>query len=218
MARIARPAYPSFSQPYGQSYGRLPSPQGAGLQPAQDRADAQAWAQRLLARGDWVVLDAETTGLDGAAEMVQLAVLAADGRPLLDTLLRPQAPISPGAAAIHGLTAARVARAPAYPEIHAGLARLIAGRTVIAYNAAFDRRIVEQTAARYGLPAPAARWECAMMQYARYVGERNLHRGGYKWQKLPALPGARMHSAAGDCQATLAVLLEMAGLAGLTVN
>ena len=181
----------------------------------RDRLEAEAWARSLLRSGDeWVVLDTETTGLDPSAEAVQIAVLSLAGEVLLDTLVRPSGPIPWGASRVHGITDAHVASAPTYAELHSEVTRLLERRSVVAYNASFDERILRQTAARHGLRAPRARWECAMRQYARWRNEWDERKQDYRWHKLPALalPGAEAHTASGDCRATLHVLRRMAGL------
>jgi DNA polymerase-3 subunit epsilon len=190
---------------------RKAHPWPAAHDAARDRAAAQAWACRLLERGDWVIVDTETTGLDGAAEVVQLGVLAPDGAVLLDTLVRPQGVILPGAAAVHGLTERDLAAAPMYPQVHGDFCAAVARKAIIAYNASFDRRILAQTAARHRLDLPRSRWDCAMLQYARYVGAWDFRRGDYRWQRLPALPGGRAHRSITDCRATLEVIRLMAG-------
>ena len=43
---------------------------------------------------------------------------------------------------------------------------------MLAYNADFDRRLLEQTAERYGLDMPVAEWRCVMRGYAE--GRRSL--------------------------------------------
>ena len=181
----------------------------------RDRLAAEGWARGLFRSGDeWVVVDTETTGLDPSAEAVQIAVLTLTGEVLLDTLVRPSQPIPWGASRVHGITDAHVVAAPTYAELHRELARLLERRSVVAYNAAFDERILRQTAARYGLPAPRSRWECAMRQYARWRNEWDERKQDYRWHKLPLLaaPGVRAHTASGDCRATLHVLRRMAGL------
>src|SRR5688500_1472663 len=154
----------------------------------RDRLEAEAWASALFRAGDeWVVVDTETTGLDPSAEAVQIAVLSLAGELLLDTLVRPSGPIPWGASRVHGITDGQVAGAPTYAELHGDLARLLERRSVVAYNAAFDERILRQTAARHGLRAPRARWECAMRQYARWRNEWDERKGDYRWHKLPLL-------------------------------
>ncbi len=188
--------------------------QGKDAQREADRAAAVEWARTVIETGRYVLLDTETTGLDGEAEVVQVAVLALDGEVLLETLVRPTRPIPWVTTTIHGISDADVADAPTYPAVHARLAGVLRGRTVVSYNAAYDRRLLRQTAARHGLRPPRVRWECAMLQYARYVGEWDYRKNDYRWPRLPALglAGSRAHTAAGDCRATLSVLRRMAGL------
>jgi DNA polymerase-3 subunit epsilon len=158
---------------------------------------------------DWVILDTETTGISPQDEVVQIAVIAPDGEALLDTLVRPTRPIPSQATLIHGITDADVADAPSFPAVYARLKEVIAGKTVIIYNAPFDVRLIRQTLATHKLPAPGIedeQVECAMLQYSAWIGEL-WPDGGYKWQKLRGGD----HTALGDCRATLAVIQRMAG-------
>ncbi len=115
------------------------------------------WARDLFRRDDWVLLATETTGLDGDAEIIDLALLDRDGAVLLDTLLRPQRPIPPVVSRVHGLYDHHVRAAPTFPAIWLRLRALLDGRTLIAYNVAFDARLLRQTAARHGIPSPSPR-------------------------------------------------------------
>jgi len=177
-----------------------------------DREQARRWAQDLLTRADWAVLDTETTGLGSTAEVVQIAIVGADGTTVLDTLVRPIGLIPPDAVAVHGITNAMVDGAPSYPDVHPTLQAVLSGRLVVCYNAAFDRRILRQSALRNQTPELAARWECAMEQYSRYVGQWSPRYGHYTWQPLPRRPEYRSerHQAIVDCLATLDVIRKMA--------
>lgn len=182
------------------------------------RAEAIAWAVALAGDPRVVFLDTETTGLGGGAEVVDLAVVGRDGGILLETLVRPVAPIPPDASAIHGIGDADVAGAPGWPEVHEGLCRLLAGRPVVVYNAAFDRRMVGQCGERHGLALPDLRWECAMLAYARFRGEPGGRGGRFRWHKLEHAvrafgAAAGGHRAAADALACRAVVFGMAGAA-----
>ena len=161
-----------------------------------------AWARSLMGRTDWVILDTETTGLGSTDVVIQIGVTDHRGVTLVDTLVRPAVAIGSGAQAVHGISAEAVAGAPEFPAVLPGLVRAIAGKTVVAYNAPFDRRLLDQTAVRHGVTLPEVRWDCAMQRYTRFLGVRSAK-----------LPGA-IHGATGDCLATLAVIRTMAGLAG----
>lgn len=190
-----------------------------GYDPARHsahRRDAAQWAADLFWR-DAVIFDSETTGLGPDDEFVQLGAIDLRGNVLLDALVRPSRPIPPDATAIHRLTDADVAGAPAFPALYDALRDALGGRTVIVYNADYDRRILWQTCRLYDLPViEPARWYCAMKAYARYHGAWNSRANDYRWHKLAAacaaegVPVIGTHSAIADCQLTLALLRKMA--------
>ncbi|NLX09877.1 MAG: 3'-5' exonuclease [Chloroflexi bacterium] len=182
----------------------------------QARAEAVTWARDVLAQG-FVLFDSETTGLDSDDEFVQLGVIDHTGAVLLDTLVRPTQPISPGAAQVHGYSELHLLRAPRFPAVYPALAGALAGRRVIVYNADFDRRILHQACSRYGLPPVAATdWDCAMKQYARYRGVWNSWHNDFRWHRLTAactweqIHVQDAHSAVGDCRMALELIRCMA--------
>jgi len=177
---------------------------------AADRAGVVVWAADLRGRSDWLVLDTETTGLDGDAEIVELALVTPNGEVLLDTRVRPDTAIPAEASAVHGITDADVAAAPTFPEIYQCLVDLLPRRTVVAYNADFDRAMLHAAYSRHGLRRPApVRWSCAMERYAAYTGEWSDDWGDYRWQRLPG--GG--HRALDDCRAVLTLIRLMAATA-----
>jgi DNA polymerase-3 subunit epsilon len=207
----------------GRGGRRRPAPAWSGAASggaATARARAIAWAAALADDPRTVYLDTETTGLGATAEVVDVAVVGADGATLLSTLVRPSSPIPPDATAIHSIRDADVVAAPIWPEVHERLCALLIGRPIVVYNAAFDRRIVLQCGARHGLALPAdLTWECAMLAYADFHGDWNDGRRGYRLQKLEVavaavggVPGG--HRALGDALACRAVVVGMAGGAG----
>lgn len=176
-----------------------------------DRDNAIMWARQILAQKLAVILDTETTGLNGQAEIVQIAVINIAGEILLNSLVKPILPIPPEVTAIHGITNAQVKDAPNWPQVYPQLQMAVNGRTLIIYNASFDQRLIYQTSKRHNLSIAApyfnpARVDCAMLIYSEYVGEWNNYYQSYKWQRLEGGD----HSALGDCRATLALIKRMA--------
>lgn len=100
-----------------------------------------------------------------------------------------------------------MADAPSFIDLYGRLTALLRKRFVVVYNAAYDRRILEQTCASYNLPSlrPAG-WHCAMLQYAKFTGVWNIAKRDYRWHKLQGGD----HTALGDCRATLATIAWMA--------
>jgi DNA polymerase-3 subunit epsilon len=159
----------------------------------------------------FVVLDTETTGLH-RPEVVSIAVVASNGRVLLDERVRPGRPIEPGASRITGLTEADLVDRPEFPAIYRRLLAAVSGQRVVIYNAAYDLGVLENTCRRYGLLPPALDAWCAMEWYARLHGEWDAGRQSYRWQRLSTaaarfgVTAVAAHSALGDCRTTLAVV------------
>jgi hypothetical protein len=202
------------------------------------RQRSARWARKMLrkAESDEVrILDLETTGLDSPG-IVQIGVVAGDGRVLLDTFVHPDKPITDGALAVHRITPAMVATAPPLSQLLEQLQETIAGKTVIVYNLRFDYGVLHSCLVRLWTPPPEqlaipldesqleryrrhqalhdratawleqATWVDAMEPYAAAVGDWSERRGDFRWQPLP---GAR-HSAIDDCRAVLDIIKTMA--------
>jgi len=173
----------------------------------RDRANAVAWAKDFAGREDWLLLDTETTALDG--RVVEIAIVKPDGSTLFESLVNPGCHIPNSH--LHGITDEMVKDAPSFGQIELALASLLHGRTVVVYNAAFDvgilRREVEALSgdAATSTWRHAILWQCAMLQYAAFVGEWSDRHGSYRYH---ALGGG--HRAAGDCRACLERIREMA--------
>jgi DNA polymerase-3 subunit epsilon len=182
------------------------------------RARAIAWAVGVTQDPRIVYLDTETTGFGPRAEIVDIAVVSADGQVLLESLVKPTRRIPADVTAVHGITDADVAGAPAWCDLHAELVRMLEGRRIVVYNVTFDRQMVTQACDQYALPSPAADWDCAMKKYAGYHGSWDARKRWYRFQKLEravltfgAEPGG--HRAAADAFACRTVVLGMAATA-----
>lgn len=183
----------------------------------QARSEAVAWAREMMGLDDFRVLDTETTGLDHDAQVIEIAVVSKAGYVLLSTRVKPTVPISPGAIAVHGITEAMVAAAPTFEQVYPALAACLQGQQVIVYNRDFDMRLVNRAARLLGLPkAKPLAAHCAMKHFAAYYGDWNPRRRSFTWKSLDfaaaalGVEVAGLHSAVGDCLATLGVVQAMA--------
>lgn len=174
----------------------------AQVRPVRRHRRPSVWARvrvRLeamrLSRGRGVILDVETTDLDGA--ICQIAIIDTNGQMLLNSLVNPLQPCSQEATAVHGLRDVDLVDAPTWAQLWPDVREAIGHRRVLAYNAPFDQQHVLADCARAGidpagLQAPD-RWWCVMR--ARACAENS------KWRALGG-----NHDALGDVQATLSVL------------
>jgi DNA polymerase-3 subunit epsilon len=180
------------------------------------RRRAIAWAASVLADPRIVFLDTETTGLGADAEIVDIAIVAADGTVLLDTLVHPIRPIPAGATVVHGIGDDDVAFAPDWSESWGTVGELVAGRVVVAYNVDYDRSMIEQCNRALELPAFApADWQCAMRAFSDFDGTPGRRDLGLKWWKLSEAaerfaiePGT--HRALADAETCRRVVLALA--------
>ena len=172
---------------------------------------------RRLFNGPFVVLDTETTGLGGDAEVCEIAVVDGSGATLLDALVKPSAPIEPATSAIHGITDADVAdAAPAGAFLSECLSMLLSSPqvAVASYNTAFDLRLLDQTV---GGDAWRRRENtvCLMEMYSAFYGDKD-GANGYRWQSLAnaafdcGVEVVAQHRALGDARTAWAILRFMA--------
>ena len=183
-------------------------------------------AADLMHRNDWVILDTETTGLDEYAEAVSIGIIDPAGNVLVDALVQPTQMIPAKATAIHGISNEMVKNARSFrdtiPMIHAATAE----KTIVVYNAPYDKRILTQSFDpyicdhRFGdnelemmINIDRSEWLDVMAPYAEYHGDYNDYYDSYRWQKL-TMAAAQMdvtvsgdaHRAIPDCLMTLGVI------------
>mgnify|MGYP000903920691 CR=1 FL=1 len=123
-------------------------------------------------------LDTETTGLGDNAEALEIGLTDTAGRVVFETRLNPTVAIESQAAAVHGIDEPALNGEPSWPGIAQQLRHAIGWRPLIIFNAAFDTRILKQTAAAHG---DMAEWldeltvHCAMKLAAGYFGATNRY-------------------------------------------
>jgi len=160
----------------------------------------------------WLALDVESTGLDEAAEAVEIAVVEVGGSTVFETRVRPAGPVSLGAERLHGLSAARLAREPRFCAIYDHLEKVLRGRVVVAYNASFDRRVLETSARLAGLPPLPVRWTCALDLYESLRHFRPSLHVACEIEGVP--PPSPPHRAASDARALRVLMLRLLEVAG----
>ena len=185
----------------------------------KDKAAAVEWARDLIAEGNFVIIDTETTGFDAHDEIIQFGVINQDGETVLETLIKPDQSIQNHQ--YHGITDEMVKDAPSFPDVFEKVKAALKDKKVLAYNWAYDSKMLNQVCRKYGVPEWGSEGECVMEMYAQFNGEWNDYHGNYRWKKLrEALAafglkhedfGEKEHDACTDARATLAVIKKMAG-------
>lgn len=184
------------------------------------------WAYSLAHRPQYsrpvVCLDTETTGIDMTAVAVQIGIVNLRGETIMKTLVcLDGSEMSEGAQKVHGLSTDRLNDAPMFPTIWETLRPILETSDLVAYNMAFDARILAQTAHKYGLKMPTLRTHCLMQQYAMYHGELASAPSKSEMFVAPKLEAAcehfsieliGAHDALTDARATRDVLVALARL------
>ena len=176
---------------------------------AQSRAQARAAIEGLLNRDDVLILDTETTGAGRGAEVIEVSAINTKGEVVLDTLVKPKvSKMNPFAQRVHGISLDMLSGAPTWPEVLPELATLADRRTVLAWNASFDKGMLEHTSAAWGLPHPRWLFVCAMRLYAKKRGIkiRGLHKCVVDEKVDHLFQAYRSHRALGDVVFVLEVL------------
>ncbi|MGW1467474.1 DEDDh family exonuclease [Streptomyces sp. NPDC002308] len=127
-----------------------------------DRQTAAPWPA-AYPQG-YAVVDVETTGLARDDRIISAAVYRLDARGEIEdhwyTLVNPER--DPGPVWIHGLTSDVLEGAPLFTEIAARFSEYLAGRVLVAHNAAFDWSMIAREYARASVVAPVEQRLCTI--------------------------------------------------------
>ncbi|QUY62527.1 exonuclease domain-containing protein [Gulosibacter molinativorax] len=163
----------------------------------------------------FAVVDLETTGFSPARgdRIVELGVVLLDDGGAVEqewtTLVNPQRHI--GATHVHGIRARDVVDAPLFGDVAADVVDLLAGRTIVAHNQAFDTRFLRAELSLHGFVIPDSYSALCTMVWSR----RRF--GAAKLADVCAALGIDLtdaHSALGDAKATANLLRALNEVAG----
>lgn len=168
---------------------------------------------QLLDREDVLILDTETTGMANA-EVIELSVITTRGETLIDTLIKPKVrSMNPYAQRVHNISMSMLEDAPGWPEVLPELHAIAAKSTLLAWNASFDARMLEQTSSVWGLEHPRWLFVCAMRLYAQKCATkpRGLHKAVLDEDLPHLLDLYQSHRALADVIFVLEVLKATVG-------
>jgi DNA polymerase-3 subunit epsilon len=138
-------------------------------------------------------LDTETTGLSpGTGDaIVEIAIVDASGRTLIDTLVDPKRLIPWQASNVHGITNDMVRGYPTLTQLMPKIRQVISNEIVVIYNSSFDTPFFP------GHLKEAQSIECAMRRFT-------LATGGGRWKKLDVASKKVGHRWTGNAHRALA--------------
>ena len=166
-----------------------------------------------------VVLDVETTGKERATDqIIELCIRFGLGPDAESRTwrIRPEVPIHPEAAAVHGITLEALAACPLFSVVaDEFLPLIVSADVIVGYNAAFDLDMIQAEIARAGMPPLSFTGKhlvCALRLW-HHLEPRTLVAAHAKFCG-EALVDA--HQAAADVAATARVLSSMLEAFGLS--
>lgn len=158
----------------------------------------------------YAVVDTETTGLSPTLRhrVAEIAVVLVDAQGHVEhewcTLVNPDRDLGPQH--IHGIRAADVLDAPSFAELAGPLLTMLAGRTLVAHNLAFDLTFLDAEYDRLGVPFPLTRelGLCTMSLASTFLpgAGRSLR----ECCTAAQIPLTGWHSAMSDAQAAAGLL------------
>ncbi|GCE32210.1 hypothetical protein KDA_76940 [Dictyobacter alpinus] len=175
----------------------------------------------------FLVIDTETVGLPDhpAFQVVEIAAVDKAGDVIFHSLVKPDIPMPEAASQINGLTDVDLVNAPSFAQLWPMLEEILASYQLWTYNAEFDRDAILASAERYHLEVPSRikspkRWNCLMLEFARYYGDYSEYWHSDRWQDLSTacyelkVEASGHHRATGDALAALGVMRALAERGG----
>lgn len=164
-----------------------------------------------------LILDTETTGLDPDDEVIEIALIDMQGNTLLNTTVKPSRPYGKDneAAKIHGIPYESLLHSPSWPDVQEQLLNQTRGRPILIYNAAFDTRLMNQSAYLHDYYEVEYNAVCMMKLYSEWFAlhtrsERRRHRLIHAAEYC-GVAVKNAHRALDDCLTTLGVFRHMLG-------
>jgi DNA polymerase III subunit epsilon len=188
------------------------------------RVTVRGLAEEYAADVPWddipiAMLDVETTGRDsGQDRVIELGIVIGRRGEVVakyNWMVNPGRPIAPDAQAVHGISDADVATAPAFELIAHEVKKALEGCVPAAYNAPFDRAFVQAEMSRAkvtGNEAPAMRREVEWIDPLVWARELQSDERSRTLVDVAARLGVKLenaHRASDDAEAALHVLYKL---------
>lgn len=100
---------------------------------------------------NYIVLDTETTGMNSYDEVIQLSILDLNGNILFNSYFKPKTKISQGAKKIHNISMNDLKDSPLWSSKWFEISSILKDKTIIAYNAEFDEKLIKQTCTNHNI-------------------------------------------------------------------
>ena len=132
--------------------------------------------------------DTETTGGGRNDQIIEIAFCDSDRNLIINTLNYTDRRSTPGAFKVHGIHPHELIGNPTFIDIQPAIVQLLKGRTLYAYNANFDIRMMRQSG--HKLRLQQVEIKCLAKQFADFMGQYSTY---FKANRYFSLSRACLH-------------------------
>lgn len=163
------------------------------------------WREKFesLLNDKYLILDTETTGIDGEDEIIDIAIIDMQGNILLDTFVNTNQEIKESAYYVHGINKEMINNAPYFKEINDNVKKIIENKTLLIFNDGFDVRMLRQSGYNNEINS-----KCLMNLYMSYANsERWISlQNAMEYEELDIIQN---HRALSDCLCCLKLIKKI---------
>ncbi len=167
-------------------------------------AQPEKLAQQLATNTTFVAFDTETTGLSATKDrIVEIALTKFKNGKITSTnswLINPGMPIPKGAQRVHGISDEMVKEKPPCEEILPKISRFVGNAVLVAHNARFDLRFLENEYKRASLAPPENICMDTLKLSRKWFPESKSHSLKKLLEHLDVKPDKKFHRALADSQ------------------
>ena len=132
--------------------------------------------------------DTETTSGGRDDQIIEIAFCDSDRNVIIDTLIYTDRPCHPEAFKVHGIQPHELVGKPTFVDIQPAIVQLLKARTLYAYNASFDIRMMRQSGHQLRLQQVDVK--CLCKQFADFIGQYSPY---FKANRYFSLSKACLH-------------------------
>ena len=121
-------------------------------------------------------------------QIIEIAFCDSDRHVIIDTLIYTDRPSSPGAFKVHGIHPHELLGKPTFIDIQPAIVQLLKGRTLYAYNASLDIRMMRQSGHKLWMQQVDVK--CLAKQFANFIGQYSPY---FKSNRYFSLSKACLH-------------------------
>lgn len=157
----------------------------------------------------YVILDAETTGLESFDQVIELSIIDLNGNVLFNSLFNPTIKVSKGAESVNGLNNKILSNEPLWSEKWEEIKSILENKIALIYNSPFDYGVIKQTCKVFNVEFFDFDVKCIMRLYSEYI-DSNRWVSLEKAYEMEVGDIIQSHRSIADCKMSLEIIKAIA--------